>query len=194
MDFPAGYIPPFQQPGSTAAPAQDISVYAASSSSPPLAAAELPFAHAAFADGQQISVLSEPDFAKEDSAQPSGDASSRRRGINSSKRAAQNRAAQRAFRLRRERYVTGLEEKARNYDRLEAAYLDMQRENHQLRNRLNKAYSDIAALQTHLASSAPVSPSLAGTIATPFSPATFATSPISGTLAHQHSSSHSIRL
>ncbi|KAJ1874233.1 hypothetical protein LPJ71_011696, partial [Coemansia sp. S17] len=61
---------------------------------------------------------SEPDYAQDDGSQIPDDANARRRSINSSKRAAQNRAAQRAFRLRRERYVTSLEEKARNYDRL----------------------------------------------------------------------------
>ncbi|KAJ2288689.1 hypothetical protein IWW55_006453, partial [Coemansia sp. RSA 2706] len=103
---------------------------------------------------------------------PSGDSGARRRSINSSKRAAQNRAAQRAFRLRRERYVAGLEEKARNFDRLEAAYLDIQRENFQLRSRLHKLQSENTAMRAHLgAASAPVSPSPVGTMPTSFSPA-----------------------
>ncbi|KAI9503330.1 hypothetical protein BX070DRAFT_235024 [Coemansia spiralis] len=108
-------------------------------------------------DGQNSTISPEIDFGKEDSAQPSGESGSRRRNINSSKRAAQNRAAQRAFRLRRERYVASLEEKARSYDRLEAAYLDIQRENYQLRSRLNKIQSENAILRTHLAAGAHVS-------------------------------------
>ncbi|KAJ2390123.1 hypothetical protein GGI23_005686, partial [Coemansia sp. RSA 2559] len=104
------------------------------------------------ADGQQSTISSEADFGKDDNTHPSGgESGTRRRNINSSKRAAQNRAAQRAFRLRRERYVAGLEEKARSYDRLEAAYMEMQRENFQLRSRLNKIHSENSVLRNHLA-------------------------------------------
>ncbi|KAJ2689938.1 hypothetical protein GGH99_002728, partial [Coemansia sp. RSA 1285] len=103
-----------------------------------------------YLDGQQSTISSEADFGKDDTSQTPGESSARRRNINSSKRAAQNRAAQRAFRLRRERYVAGLEEKARSYDRLEAAYIEMQRENLQLRSRLNKIQSENSILRTHL--------------------------------------------
>ncbi|KAJ2747821.1 hypothetical protein GGI20_000116 [Coemansia sp. BCRC 34301] len=136
-----------------------------------------------FADGQHGTISSEHDYAQDDGSQILDDASARRRSINSSKRAAQNRAAQRAFRLRRERYVSSLEEKARNYDRLEAVYVDLQRENHQLRVHLQRSLAENAALHAHLATSAPVSPSLSGTLAMPFTP----TTPISGTLAQQQS-------
>ncbi|KAJ2554634.1 hypothetical protein EV175_002527 [Coemansia sp. RSA 1933] len=105
-----------------------------------------------YADGQQSTISSEADFGRDDNGHPSGgESSTKRRNINSSKRAAQNRAAQRAFRLRRERYVAGLEEKARSYDRLEAAYIEMQRENFQLRSRLNKIQTENSILRNHLA-------------------------------------------
>ncbi|KAJ1961493.1 hypothetical protein GGI12_003218, partial [Dipsacomyces acuminosporus] len=68
----------------------------------------------------------------------------KRRSINSSKRAAQNRAAQRAFRQRRERYVANLEEKARQYDKLEAAFLDLQKSNYELLARLREAHAENA--------------------------------------------------
>ncbi|KAJ2559698.1 hypothetical protein GGH95_004916, partial [Coemansia sp. RSA 1836] len=143
---------------------------------------ELLFSQHIFADGQHSTLSSEADFAQDDGSLLPGDANARRRSINSSKRAAQNRAAQRAFRLRRERYVASLEEKARSYDRLEAGYMDIQRENQQLRAHLQRSIAENAALHAHLATSAPVSPSLSGNLAsTPFSP----TAPISGALAQQ---------
>ncbi|KAJ2682542.1 hypothetical protein H4R19_007112, partial [Coemansia spiralis] len=103
---------------------------------PPAPPAGTVGAQLASADGQPHPPAHESEYTNEGSAQSPAESSPRRRNINSSKRAAQNRAAQRAFRLRRERYVAGLEEKARNYDRLEAALLDAQRENYHLRARL----------------------------------------------------------
>ncbi|KAJ2866063.1 hypothetical protein GGH94_001768 [Coemansia aciculifera] len=185
MEYPADYDSPSQQPG-LAASIPDIKSYTSPPPlHPPSASAELLFSQHAFADGQHSTISSEPDYAQDDGSQIPDDANARRRSINSSKRAAQNRAAQRAFRLRRERYVTSLEEKARNYDRLESAYIDLQRENHQLRAHLQKTLSENAALRAHLATSAPVSPSLSGSLATPFSPGVPATTPISGALAQQ---------
>ncbi|KAJ2736625.1 hypothetical protein IW152_000594 [Coemansia sp. BCRC 34962] len=188
MDYPADYTSPSQQPG-LAASIPDINPYTSPplpSQHPPTAAsAELLFSQHAFADGQHSTISSEPDYAHDDGSQILDDANARRRSINSSKRAAQNRAAQRAFRLRRERYVTSLEEKARNYDRLESAYMDLQRENHQLRAHLQKTLSENAAIRAHLATSAPVSPSLSGTLATPFSPGAPVAVPIAGALAQQ---------
>ncbi|KAJ2378311.1 hypothetical protein IW150_000880 [Coemansia sp. RSA 2607] len=114
--------------------------------------------HISQIDGQHSTISSEADAGQEDGTLPLGDAdsSSRRRSINSSKRAAQNRAAQRAFRLRRERYVASLEDKARNYERLESAYIEIQRENQQLRTRLHKLHSENTALRTHLSSNTPM--------------------------------------
>ncbi|KAJ2845210.1 hypothetical protein IWW36_004875, partial [Coemansia brasiliensis] len=122
-------------------------------------------------DRPQITI-SEPDVANDDGTHHSADPNSRRRSINSSKRAAQNRAAQRAFRLRRERYVAGLEEKARNFDRLEAAFMDIQRENYQLRASLHKLQSENAAMRAHLATGTPLSPPPSSIASAPFSPVT----------------------
>ncbi|KAI9479303.1 hypothetical protein LPJ78_000655 [Coemansia sp. RSA 989] len=121
-------------------------------------------------DRPQITI-SEPDVANDDGAHhAAADPGSRRRSINSSKRAAQNRAAQRAFRLRRERYVAGLEEKARTFDRLEAAFMDIQRENYQLRASLHKLQSENAAMRAHLATGTPLSPPPSCVASAPFSP------------------------
>ncbi|KAJ2699280.1 hypothetical protein H4218_002756 [Coemansia sp. IMI 209128] len=188
MDYPADYASPSQQPG-LAASIPDINPYTSPPPPPlhppPAASAELLFSQHTFADSQHSAISSEPDYTHDDGSQILDDANARRRSINSSKRAAQNRAAQRAFRLRRERYVTSLEEKARNYDRLESAYMDLQRENHQLRAHLQKTLSENAAMRAHLATSAPVSPSLSGSLASPFSPGAPVAVPISGALAQQ---------
>ncbi|KAJ2233488.1 hypothetical protein IWW45_004147 [Coemansia sp. RSA 485] len=111
-----------------------------------------------YADSKYSAISSEADAVKEDSVQPTGDAdpSSGRRSINSSKRAAQNRAAQRAFRLRRERYVASLEEKARSYDRLESAYVEVQRENQQLRAQLHRVQAENSTLRAHMSSYSPM--------------------------------------
>ncbi|KAJ1799499.1 hypothetical protein LPJ59_001785 [Coemansia sp. RSA 2399] len=198
MDNPASYTHPALQQRSTPT-IQSILAYGVSSSSLPpspkhlqrhhpqnIAAITMPGAapgllaepiasQSAPNDGQLSTISSEADFYKDDNTHPSGgESSTRRRNINSSKRAAQNRAAQRAFRLRRERYVAGLEEKARSYDRLEAAYMEMQRENIQLRSRLNKLYSENSILRNHLAT---------GTHASSPSPPNVATAPFMPTQA-----------
>ncbi|KAJ1771339.1 hypothetical protein LPJ74_002379 [Coemansia sp. RSA 1843] len=138
---------------------QHLAAAAAAASAMPRPSAEAFTSQSASADGQKSTISSEADFGKDDNIHPSGDSSTRRRNINSSKRAAQNRAAQRAFRLRRERYVAGLEEKARSYDRLESAYMEMQRENFQLWSRLNKLQSENSILRTRLAAGTHTSPS-----------------------------------
>ncbi|KAJ2889888.1 hypothetical protein IWW38_004439 [Coemansia aciculifera] len=206
MEYRASHVSPSQQPGSAASMPDNLPYTPPSPqlhSHPP--SGELMFDQKVFADGQHSAISSEHDFAQDDGSHLADDANARRRSINSSKRAAQNRAAQRAFRLRRERYVSSLEEKARNYDRLEAAFVDLQQENHQLRAHLQRSLSENAALHAHLATIAPMSPSLSGTLATPFSP----TVPISSALAqppmhhqsqqqqqqqHHHSHSHSRQL
>ncbi|KAI7833352.1 hypothetical protein BX661DRAFT_169203 [Kickxella alabastrina] len=126
----------------------------------------------AMMDDHQSTRSSEPETGKEDGSQPSGDGDSfsRPRGINSSKRAAQNRAAQRAFRLRRERYVASLEDKARSYDRLEAAYNELQRENHRVQDRLDKLYTENATLRAELSSGAPILTSLPRPMPGPLAP------------------------
>ncbi|KAJ2659340.1 hypothetical protein IW148_004267 [Coemansia sp. RSA 1199] len=178
MDRPASYVPPAHQQG-PASISSIQNILAFNRPSPPrlpdllqpqCVVVEPSTSQGTSIDSRQYINTSEPDFANEDSGQPTADGGSRRRSINSSKRAAQNRAAQRAFRLRRERYVAGLEEKARSFDRLEAAYMDIQRENYQLRSRLHKIQTENTALRSHMATSAPVSPSPSSMVSASFSP------------------------
>lgn len=57
-----------------------------------------------------------------------------KRELSTSKRAAQNRAAQRAFRQRKEGYIKKLEEQVRDMTALEESYKAIQNENYQLRD------------------------------------------------------------
>ncbi|KAI5794372.1 hypothetical protein DFH27DRAFT_133950 [Peziza echinospora] len=57
-----------------------------------------------------------------------------KRELSTSKRAAQNRAAQRAFRQRKEGYIKKLEEQVRDLANLEESYKAIQNENYQLRD------------------------------------------------------------
>jgi len=57
-----------------------------------------------------------------------------KRELSTSKRAAQNRAAQRAFRQRKEGYIKKLEEQVRDYALLNENYKAVQAENYQLRD------------------------------------------------------------
>ncbi|KAL0944306.1 bZIP transcription factor [Colletotrichum truncatum] len=56
-----------------------------------------------------------------------------KRELSQSKRAAQNRAAQRAFRQRKEHYIKKLEQQVRDYMEMEQSYKAMQSENYALR-------------------------------------------------------------
>lgn len=56
-----------------------------------------------------------------------------KRELSTSKRAAQNRAAQRAFRQRKEGYIKKLEEQVKDYQSMEHNYKALQNENYQLR-------------------------------------------------------------
>ncbi|KAL9096733.1 MAG: hypothetical protein Q9165_001221 [Trypethelium subeluteriae] len=57
-----------------------------------------------------------------------------KRELSTSKRAAQNRAAQRAFRQRKEGYIKQLEERVKESDALKESYRAIQAENYQLRD------------------------------------------------------------
>jgi len=57
-----------------------------------------------------------------------------KRELSTSKRAAQNRAAQRAFRQRKEGYIKKLEEQVRDYGLLTENFKSVQAENYQLRD------------------------------------------------------------
>ncbi|KAF7188753.1 putative transcription factor kapC [Pseudocercospora fuligena] len=56
-----------------------------------------------------------------------------KRELSTSKRAAQNRAAQRAFRQRKEGYIKKLEEQVKEFQTMEQNYKTLQNENYQLR-------------------------------------------------------------
>ncbi|KAF7586491.1 hypothetical protein BBP40_008792 [Aspergillus hancockii] len=56
-----------------------------------------------------------------------------KRPLSTSKRAAQNRAAQRAFRQRKESYIRKLEEQVKEFDTVSDAFKSLQAENYQLR-------------------------------------------------------------
>ncbi|KAJ3501458.1 hypothetical protein NM208_g16932 [Fusarium decemcellulare] len=66
-----------------------------------------------------------------------------KRELSQSKRAAQNRAAQRAFRQRKEGYIKKLEQQVRDYMEMEQSFKGMQAENYALRDY-------VIALQTRL--------------------------------------------
>ncbi|CAZ86559.1 unnamed protein product [Tuber melanosporum] len=57
-----------------------------------------------------------------------------KRELSTSKRAAQNRAAQRAFRQRKEGYIKKLEEQVRDFNQMQESYKQIQAENYQLRD------------------------------------------------------------
>ncbi|KHN98205.1 uncharacterized protein MAM_03966 [Metarhizium album ARSEF 1941] len=62
-----------------------------------------------------------------------GDGRKAKRELSQSKRAAQNRAAQRAFRQRKEGYIKKLEQQVRDYAEMEQTYKAVQAENYALR-------------------------------------------------------------
>ncbi|CAN8102316.1 unnamed protein product [Discula destructiva] len=76
-----------------------------------------------------------------------GEGRKAKRELSNSKRAAQNRAAQRAFRQRKEGYIKKLEQQVRDLGEMEKAYENIQAENHAL-----KEY--IAHLQSRLSDAA----------------------------------------
>ncbi|KAL1838725.1 hypothetical protein VTJ49DRAFT_2262 [Mycothermus thermophilus] len=67
-------------------------------------------------------------------AQVTDDGRKAKRPLSTSKRAAQNRAAQRAFRQRKEHYIKQLEQKVRDAEQLEANYKALQAEHYSLRD------------------------------------------------------------
>lgn len=72
------------------------------------------------------------------------------RQLATSKRAAQNRAAQRAFRHRKERYIKSLEEKANNYDLSQSLIADLRKENIYLRDYVVRLQNEVDSLNTEL--------------------------------------------
>ncbi|KAK3294888.1 uncharacterized protein B0H64DRAFT_443922 [Chaetomium fimeti] len=64
----------------------------------------------------------------------SADGRKAKRELSQSKRAAQNRAAQRAFRQRKEGYIKKLEQQVREYGEMESTFKSIQAENYTLRD------------------------------------------------------------
>ncbi|KAK3307095.1 uncharacterized protein B0T15DRAFT_510408 [Chaetomium strumarium] len=66
------------------------------------------------------------------SPESSADGRKAKRELSQSKRAAQNRAAQRAFRQRKEGYIKSLEQQVRDYQKMEVSYKALQSEHYLL--------------------------------------------------------------
>jgi hypothetical protein len=67
-----------------------------------------------------------------------------------SKRAAQNRAAQRAFRQRKDRYIKTLEQKANEYELSHSIITDLRKENIYLRDYVVRLQNEVDSLNTEL--------------------------------------------
>jgi hypothetical protein len=72
------------------------------------------------------------------------------RALATSKRAAQNRAAQRAFRQRKERYIKSLEQKATDYDLSAGIITDLRKENIYLRDYVVRLQNEVDSLNSEL--------------------------------------------
>ncbi|KAI1495647.1 hypothetical protein F5X99DRAFT_414905 [Biscogniauxia marginata] len=73
-----------------------------------------------------------------------------KRELSQSKRAAQNRAAQRAFRQRKEHYIKKLEQQVREYGEMEHSYKAIQNDNYALREYVIQLQSRLLDLQVEL--------------------------------------------
>ncbi|KAI0470269.1 hypothetical protein F4859DRAFT_126514 [Xylaria cf. heliscus] len=73
-----------------------------------------------------------------------------KRELSQSKRAAQNRAAQRAFRQRKEHYIKKLEQQVRDYTEMEHTYKAIQNDNYALREYVIQLQSRLLDLQVEL--------------------------------------------
>ncbi|KAF1348719.1 hypothetical protein BDV97DRAFT_399278 [Delphinella strobiligena] len=75
-----------------------------------------------------------PPATDGDGSPASKKAAAKQRELSTTKRAAQNRAAQRAFRQRKEQYICQLEEDIKKYKGIEDDFTTLQADNHALRN------------------------------------------------------------
>ncbi|KAI0447438.1 hypothetical protein F4803DRAFT_323148 [Xylaria telfairii] len=73
-----------------------------------------------------------------------------KRELSQSKRAAQNRAAQRAFRQRKEHYIKKLEQQVRDYTEMEHSFKVIQNDNYALREYIIQLQSRLLDLQVEL--------------------------------------------
>ncbi|KAM0721249.1 hypothetical protein Q7P37_003537 [Cladosporium fusiforme] len=85
----------------------------------------------------------------------SAEARKSKRELSTSKRAAQNRAAQRAFRQRKEGYIRELEEKVKQFESMENDFRGLQEENHQLREYILNLQSQLLEHNKETSSSSP---------------------------------------
>nr|POE89743.1 putative transcription factor kapc [Quercus suber] len=118
--------------------------------------------------------MSEGDNAGDDGMSPQ--AGKGKRELSTSKRAAQNRAAQRAFRQRKEGYIKKLEEQVKDLENMESGYRALQNENYQLReyilslqSRILETSSEFPAAPSHinLHPGAPTAPSMSASASKP---------------------------
>ncbi|KAH6856657.1 hypothetical protein B0I37DRAFT_80190 [Chaetomium sp. MPI-CAGE-AT-0009] len=77
----------------------------------------------------------------------SADGRKAKRELSQSKRAAQNRAAQRAFRQRKEGYIKKLEQQVRDYGEMESTFKSLQAENYTLRDYVMRLQSRLLDAQ-----------------------------------------------
>ncbi|KAI1446812.1 hypothetical protein F5Y02DRAFT_59763 [Annulohypoxylon stygium] len=73
-----------------------------------------------------------------------------KRELSQSKRAAQNRAAQRAFRQRKEHYIKKLEQQVREFSEMEQSFKAIQNDNYALRDYIIQLQSRLIDLQVEL--------------------------------------------
>ncbi|KAK4956512.1 hypothetical protein LTR10_006039 [Elasticomyces elasticus] len=146
----SGSVPsPYPQPPSAGAPGPEHPYQVSDSPSPNdnldpnVAHQQAPYAHMS------------GDSAGDDGLSPGGGKG--KRELSTSKRAAQNRAAQRAFRQRKEGYIKKLEEQVKEFQTMETNYRTLQGENYQLReyilslqSRLLESSSDIPPAPAHI--------------------------------------------
>lgn len=115
---------------------------AANASHIPLSASASPHSHEhrnldpAIAGGAQVQGMMNHQnnhSGEDDEIGAGGGGKGGKRELSQSKRAAQNRAAQRAFRQRKEGYIKKLEEQVREFNNLEESFKSIQTENYSLR-------------------------------------------------------------
>lgn len=88
-----------------------------------------------------------PQVAASVVAEPPTDGRKQKRELSQSKRAAQNRAAQRAFRQRKEGYIKKLEQQVKDYEEMEKQFKAREHEIYQLRDYIINLQSRLLASQ-----------------------------------------------
>ncbi|KAJ1331616.1 AP-1-like transcription factor [Microdochium nivale] len=91
--------------------------------------------------------IGEPESPTDENADSLNDGRKAKRELSQSKRAAQNRAAQRAFRQRKEHYIKKLEQQVRDYNEMEQNYKAIQNDNYALREYVIQLQSRLLDVQ-----------------------------------------------